>query len=193
MNFTQDWFSQNITGIESVLKLLREKKSFLEIGSFEGRSACWFMENALEDDGTIVCIDSFGNSLEHTDFNFADVRARFYANTEKAKKVNQKLEVIEDHSVQALAKLICEKRQFDFIYVDGSHTSPDTLTDACLAFLLLKQGGAMIFDDYLWEMHTAPIQSPKWGIDVFMNMFCQKIQLALIGYQVGIIKTQGTK
>ena len=189
MNFTQDWFTQNIKGIESVLKLLKEKKSFLEIGSFEGRSACWYMENALDDDGTLVCIDSFGGSLEHTDFNFEDIRARFYANTEQAKKPGQELRVIEQHSVQALAKLICERQQFDFIYVDGSHTSPDTLTDACMAFPLLKQGGAMIFDDYLWEMHTAPIQSPKWGIDVFLNMFCQKVQLALIGYQVGIIKT----
>lgn len=188
MNFTQDWFTQNISGINSGLSLLKEKKSFLEIGSFEGRSACWYMENALADDGTLVCIDSFGGSLEHTDFNFADIRERFYANTAEAKKPNQTLEVIEDHSVQALAKLICEKRQFDYIYIDGSHTSPDTLTDACMAFPLLKTGGVMIFDDYLWEVHTAPIRSPKWGIDAFTNIFCQKATIILGGYQIGVIK-----
>ena len=188
MNFTQDWFTPNINGMNHLMPLLKEKKAFLEIGSFEGRSACWFMENALADDGTMVCIDSFGKSLEHTDFNFEDVRARFYANTEEAKKPEQELRVIEEHSVQALAKLICEKQQFDFIYVDGSHTSPDTLTDACMTFPLLKQGGIMLFDDYLWEMHTAPIQSPKWGIDVFTNMFSHKSRVVLGGYQVGIIK-----
>jgi predicted O-methyltransferase YrrM len=188
MNFTQDWFTQNINGINSVLPLVKEKKSFLEIGSFEGRSACWYMQNVIDDDGTMVCIDSFGGSLEHTGFDFEAIRARFYENTAEAKKPNQTLEVIEDHSVQGLAKLICEKRLFDYIYIDGSHTSPDTLTDACMAFPLLKKGGIMVFDDYLWEIHTAPINSPKWGIDVFTNVFSHKAMIVMGGYQVAIIK-----
>lgn len=38
--------------------------------------------------------------------------------------------------------------RFDFIYVDGSHRSPDVIYDAILSFGLLKKGGIMIFDDY---------------------------------------------
>ena len=65
MNFTQDWFSHNIPGLESIVKLLPSNKDILEIGSFEGRSTCWFLENVLADDGTIFCIDTFSGSEEH--------------------------------------------------------------------------------------------------------------------------------
>ena len=44
---------------------------------------------------------------------------------------------------------------FDLIYIDGSHTAADVLTDAVLAFQLLRVGGVMIFDDYLWSMEPA--------------------------------------
>ena len=48
--FTQDWFSHNIPGLESIVKLLPSNKDILEIGSFEGRSTCWLLENVLADD-----------------------------------------------------------------------------------------------------------------------------------------------
>ena len=41
-------------------------------------------------------------------------------------------------------------RHYDLIYVDGSHTARDVLQDAVLGWGLLKRGGLMIFDDYLW-------------------------------------------
>lgn len=42
------------------------------------------------------------------------------------------------------------ENKFDFIYVDGLHLSQDVLYDALLSFDLLKVGGILIFDDYLW-------------------------------------------
>jgi predicted O-methyltransferase YrrM len=57
--FTQDWFSHNIPVWEQLATLLPERKKFLEIGSFEGRSMVWAVENMLEDDGEIYCIDTW--------------------------------------------------------------------------------------------------------------------------------------
>jgi len=44
-----------------------------------------------------------------------------------------------------------EEPTFDFIYIDGDHTAEGVLQDAVLAWRLLKAGGIMAFDDYLWE------------------------------------------
>ena len=50
-----------------------------------------------------------------------------------------------------LSNLISQghKESFDFIYIDPSHQAPDILTDAVLAFKLLRLSGVMVFDDYL--------------------------------------------
>jgi len=189
MDFTQDWFTQNIPGMKSVIDLIPEKKTFLEIGSFEGRSACWFLQEVMDPDGSLWCIDNFGSSLQSSAFDFVAVKSRFEENTNKAKKANQNVFLIEDTSLVGLSMLLFKNKKFDFIYIDGSHTSPDTLTDACMAFPMLKKGGAMVFDDYLWEMHTGPIRSPKAAIDTFVNMFSEQCRLVLNGYQVGVVKT----
>ena len=189
MNFTQDWFSHNIPGMQSVVNQIPEIKKVLEIGSFEGRSACWFLEEVLDDSGKLCCVDNFGGSLEHTQFDFNEVKRKFLTNTSQVKKPNQHLHLVEKSSTVALADLIVHNATFDFIYIDGSHTSPDTLTDACMAFQLLKKGGGMVFDDYLWEMHTGIIRSPKAAIDMFVMLFSEQCRVVLNGYQVGVIRT----
>ena len=70
---------------------------------------------------------------------------------------------------------------FDFIYIDGSHQAPDVLFDALLGFELLRVGGIMVFDDYLWqeplEGGTDPIPCPKIFIDAFTNVYCKKVRV----------------
>ena len=44
--------------------------------------------------------------------------------------------------------IISDINNFDLIYIDASHYAPDVLSDAVLAFKLLKPGGILIFDDY---------------------------------------------
>jgi len=83
-----------------------------------------------------------------------------------------------------LAKLISDPhipRAFDFIYIDGSHQAPDVLADAILAFRMLRVGGIMAFDDYLWFEHLPygkdPIRSPKIAIDAFTNIYSRKLNI----------------
>ena len=44
----------------------RSGLKFLEIGSFEGQSAIWLLENILTDkSSTLTCVDTFEGSIEH--------------------------------------------------------------------------------------------------------------------------------
>jgi predicted O-methyltransferase YrrM len=85
-------------------------------------------------------------------------------------------------SYQALAELIGRKQTYDFIYVDGLHTDEGVLTDACMSWGLLKQGGVMLFDDYQY-----PLEPTKVGIDAFLNSF-DGYKLIIDNYQLAVRK-----
>lgn len=70
--YTQDWFSANIPRFNIHLAHMRDKENlnFLEIGSFEGRSTGWLLENVLTHDSSkIICIDTFDGGFEHKNMN----------------------------------------------------------------------------------------------------------------------------
>lgn len=70
---------------------------------------------------------------------------------------------------------------FDLIYIDGSHRAADVLIDAVMSFQLLRIGGMMIFDDYIWTMEPQGqedlLNMPKPAIDAFTSIFARKIRL----------------
>jgi hypothetical protein len=87
--------------------------------------------------------------------------------------------VCRGRSEEMLVKLIGQGIRADFIYVDGSHQAADVLSDAVLAWKLLKEGGVLIFDDYLWARYQdRPLLNPKMAIDAFVN--CHLDQLNYI-------------
>lgn len=189
MNFSQDWFSWNIPHLKQLVGLLPERKKFLEIGCFEGRATCWFLQNALDDDGHMICIDPFTGSMEHKSMDLSDLYKQFSANVSEVKKPNQTLTTHVDFSYNALATLITNQDKFDLIYVDGSHTAPDVLTDACMSWPLLKQGGIMVFDDYHWRVEGyTEQQTPKLAIDTFNYVFKDQCKIVHYGYQRAVQK-----
>ena len=61
--------------------------------------------------------------------------------------------------------------------------------DAVLGFELLKPGGVMIFDDYLWESMPRPIERPKIAVDAFLAAYADKLEvLQPRGWQIAIRK-----
>ena len=67
--FTNDWFSQTAS-LPVWRQLISQNKPrrILEIGSFEGRSTSWMIENCAprsESGLSIVCIDSWEGGVEH--------------------------------------------------------------------------------------------------------------------------------
>ena len=191
MKFTQDWFSHNIRNFEFCMSALETKQDFLEIGCFEGRASVWMLQNGLDPDGKLTCIDTFQGSEEHAamGLNLNELLDTFKQNVEEGKVADQVVESIQATSYPGLAKLIQRGDEFDFIYVDGSHTAPDVMTDACMAFGLLKQGGIMLFDDYLWKDVPGILHRPKLAVDLFVTLFSEKAELLMLGYQLAVRKS----
>ncbi len=194
--FTQDWFSWALPVWEQLFKQMPERKCFLEIGVFEGRATTWLLENALEDNGVIVCIDTWDGGEEHIENQIAGSEERFKYNIKLAMSKYPAREVftLKATSYEGLAQLATfheEKygiNKFDFIYIDGSHQAPDVLTDACMAWPLLKKDGIMVFDDYIWGNSAVPLHRPKIAVDAFVNIFGESLDLVELGYQLIVQK-----
>jgi predicted O-methyltransferase YrrM len=184
--FSYDWFSQHIPMWEMVMRTLETNKRFLEIGSFEGKATCWMLENALDDAGEIVAIDTWEGSPEFARLPIEVIRSSeetFRRNVDLARSPRQTVTMMKGTSYEMLAQLIGERQQFDLIYVDGSHQASDTLTDAVMAWPLLRERGVMIFDDYLWDFPHDLRDRPKLAIDTFVNLWSREMMPIACGPQ----------
>lgn len=189
--YTKDWFGLAPQIWPQLIPHLPGRKNFLEIGSFEGRSAVWIAQNMMEDGGELICIDTWEGGEEHVNGEMVGSEERFKNNTDlvMGNFVDRKIIPIKSTSVEALGNLIAQNKQFDFIYIDGSHVAKDVLTDACMSWPLLKQNGFMAFDDYLWKPEGFTINKrPKVAIDTFVNIFEDEISISFSGYQFIIRK-----
>jgi predicted O-methyltransferase YrrM len=191
--FTRKWFKNNAEVWAQVFQQHRPER-VLEIGSFEGFSACWSILQAQRlglQRFELHCVDTWEGGIEHQSGTYAEpmgqIESHFQANIARARQDAQPLDLqVHIHrslSYLALADLIAARRlgHFDFIYVDGSHQAPDVLTDAVLAFPLLRVGGIMVFDDYLWTLDPQgeqnPLTMPKPAVDAFANLFMRKVSV----------------
>lgn len=186
--FDHDWFSPNIPNLTKWLAELKDKPvRALEIGCFEGRSTCWFLENILtHPESSITVIDTFEGSREHREkqVDFSSALLRFAENTQQWRN---RVHLIQNRSQEALRHL---GGSFDFAYVDGSHVAPDVLSDACLLWPLIANGGLVVFDDYLWTGwgETSLLHTPHPAVDAFLHVFSESYDLIGMAYQVCIRK-----
>ncbi len=189
-DFKYDWFSGNIPTLTALLLRFKGKDQVraLEIGCCEGRSTIWFLENILTGAGSrIACIDHFEGSADHKHFevDISGIEERFIANVSEGDHWGR-VTLLKDHSWKVLRKI--HKDDFDFIYLDGSHLAADVLEDAVLSWRLLKTGGILVFDDYLWKNMTEPLDNPWPGIDAFLAIYKPKYKELHRGYQIAIEK-----
>jgi predicted O-methyltransferase YrrM len=197
--FTTDWFSYAIPNFVAIAEHLKPVDRILEIGVFEGRSTCWMLEHMLSATGTITSVDPFvddeidawtADAVETSPYYNAERLARWRSNTAEVCGADQTLELRIGRSYRVLGELITESRQFDFIYVDGNHAAASVLTDACMCFGMLRVGGVMLFDDYLWDHVPDWLARPKISIDSFVNMYQPMSRQILSNYQLAIERTR---
>lgn len=187
MKFTQDWFTNNIPNFERCMQELGDERDcFLEIGSYEGRSACWLLQNGLSDEGELVCVEPFKDAKGFQDL---DLLERFEDNTFEAKKKGQYLKLYQTYSYNAIIGIVEEYGDLlDFVYIDGHHASYSVLTDACMVWPMVRKGGVVLFDDYEWRVEPKEIDCPKIGIDAFLKCFEGQYELLFKNYQVAVVK-----
>ena len=177
--FTHDW----VTAHTEVWGTLFESwntqpKHALEIGSWEGCSACWMLLNVLcHPDSTITCIDPWYNR-EH--------EARFLHNIALTGQANQVCR-IRAPSWDVLHHI--QDNSLDAAYVDGSHEGRDALCDGLMVWRKLKLGGILVFDDYGWQNPGgARHYTPKPAIDAWLQLNDWSCELIHKGYQVAVKK-----
>lgn len=185
--FTEDWFSED--GLEFLKKINNSKElHILEIGSFEGKSTIWFLENLLKHkNSTITCVDPWldfsqdKNSLNSYSSNTSEwkliekgIKKNFLSNIVESEYFN-KVFIRQGLSEKILPSLISEQKSYDIIFIDGNHTAPCVLIDSVMSWSLLKNGGILIFDDYLWGLDKPSTIRPKESIDYFILTFADYI------------------
>ena len=199
--YTQHWFGSE--DLVNILPVGTDKElHILEIGSFEGKSTVWFIENLIfhNKKSTITCVDpwlnytqneislnTYSEKTQERPYDNTRVKKRFWNNVLVTDRVYQ-LNVIHGFSHEELPKLLVSKKEYDVIFIDGNHTSSFVLTDAIMSWYLLKKGGIMIFDDYNWRPEEKPTNRPKMAIDNFISNFAGYIDIAHDGYRKAIVK-----
>ena len=183
-----NWFEMTAKeNFESQLMPLAGKLGlrFLQIGAFTGNASVWLIDNVLTQKNSILeDVDTWSGSDEdeHKEMDWLDVertydsRIAFRPNVIKYKMDSREfLRSIEEPT-------------FDFIYIDGDHTAEGVLQDAVLSWRLLKPGGIMAFDDYLWEDPRGIEFQPGWSIDTFVGAVKDESEVLLSNSQVWLRK-----
>ncbi len=177
--FTQDWFTHNIHIWKLHLQHLAGIADFkvVEIGSLQGMSACWLLDNILtHPTANITCIDLY-------------FQEQFHGNIAKT-GAGDKVIPLQGYSQKVLVNL--ESESYDVAYIDGCHKATSALQDAILSWRVVKVGGLIIFDDYEFTFPDNPEQNTKIGIDLFLEMFSSQLEVVHKGYQL-IVKKIGNQ
>ncbi len=185
--FTTDRFTKNIPVWTKLLAHFRGKPNlrFLEIGSFEGQSAVWLLENVLTHESShLTCVDTFESSVENPEHKSARVLENFKHNI---CFFGRRADYFVGESRVVLRDLPF-KDHFDFMYIDGDHKASSVLEDAILAFRMLRPGGLLVFDDYTWRLMPRDIDRPKLAIDIFTHIFSDELDVVYTGPQVAVVK-----
>ena len=173
--FSADWLAGSLYLFEPNLRHLAGTPCrILEIGSFEGRSTTWLLDHvATHERATIDCVD-------------IEFRPPFLRNIAKHKDL-EKIYLHRGRSREVLRDM--RKADFDFIYIDGDHSTVTVLEDAVLSFRSAKIGAVIAFDDYLWEDPAFAADGfAKPAVDAFLSIYASRIEILEISHQVWIRK-----
>ena len=190
--FSTDWAGNHFFYWAELLDGLREKPvRILEIGSWEGRSALFFLNYLPK--SRIVCIDPFEGNMEHQlDPYFRELALKSEAQFDhNLAGFAGRVEKIKGSSTTVLPELGVAERRFDLAYIDGSHMAADAYSDATLTWPMMEPGGIVIFDDYEWPLMGSDLERPKLGIDAFLAAISGQYRELHRDYQVAIAKLAG--
>lgn len=184
-SFRSDMVSGNFAHWESLLRELDGRSArILEIGSFEGMSACYFLWRLP--DAHVTCVDTFagGPSFAARGTDVSGLEAAFDRNVAlvDARRVRK----LVGPSTEHLPTLLREGKTFDLVFVDGSDLALDVLVDAALSWQLLEPDGNLIFDNYVWRSPIGedPLFHPAPAVDAFLSLVRDHCEVSYAAQEV---------
>jgi predicted O-methyltransferase YrrM len=185
-SFTKNSFTDKVASWTKMLGEFAGKPDvhYLEIGTYEGRSALWVLEHVLtHPTARLTIIDAFE---EHT-------YKRFIANVNLSGEA-KKFRILSGFSTDKIREV--PLNSVDFAYIDGSGRGIVMLSDLVSTWNVLKVGGIIICSRYSL---TGPLRralglragdpGPHEAIDAFLKMYNPYISVLLTqGNQVMVRK-----
>jgi Methyltransferase domain len=186
-SFSQDWVTNRFSSWRPILEELESRPmQILEIGSFEGLSACYLLWRLPR--AHITCVDPFIGTPEQAGLDTRGLQEMFDANVGLID--SSRVRKLVGDSRHKLLELAAEDARFELIYVDGSHFGLDVLVDASLSWQLLGADGVIVFDDYRWNyLGDDPLLRPGKAIDAFREVIEGKYELLFADEQVALRKS----
>lgn len=173
--FTWNWFSHQIPSWQTHLKPLANQPGLaaLEIGSFEGHSTCWLLDQVLTaPDSQITCIDLYFQD------RFTQNIDRSSATTKVIKRQGHPLNLLQTLPINA----------YDLIHLDGGSLTGDVQQHVMLCWERLKPGGMLVIDDYQLQDSNHVIQNFKLAIDQVLPTLQPEAKIIHQAYQLIICK-----
>ncbi len=179
-DFTSDRFTRHVEVWQNLLDFSDQKPArILEVGSHEGMSAIWLIENKLKAGDEIHVVDSWEFRVERDGTSKFEERFDQNMNIALEGKADIKLYKRKGKSRSILPQMLAlaMNNTFDLVYIDGCHEAASVLEDLVFANALCKVGGVIICDDYLWNYGADILKTPKFAVDSFSNCFRGKIDI----------------
>lgn len=182
--YAKDNFERQLTKFRGQPNL-----NYLQIGAYKGDASYWLFKRVLTDPTCrltdIDCWDlqPIGTYMKGSTQELLEIERTY---DEKIAPYKDRISKNKTLSKEWL--LNNRSEQYDFIYIDGNHNPQATMVDGVLAWDLLKVGGIIAFDDYLWDHPFGEHFNPKPAIDMFMHMYRNESQIILNNWQVWLRK-----
>lgn len=168
--------------------------TILEIGTYTGTSLIEMVKRVpnsrgigldrwmnYDEDGINILLNMEKNNIEKS----------FHRNVRTA-NLQDRISSIKGDSHNILLELLSTNQlTVDIIYVDGSHKCLDVTIDLFLSWKLLRSGGIMIIDDYLYnadKVKELPYEYPYEAVNQFLKKYEKEMIVLEKGYRVFIEK-----
>jgi len=182
LNPNKKWFCNNLNFLAHSFKKFTNISNILEIGSYEGRSAIFFLKKFPN--SNIRCIDTWSGSDEHNKSDFAKIEKNFDLNTSQFLNNNR----LHKYKMTSNDFFQSNNNKFDFIYVDGDHSAEQVYLDIINSWKVLNKGGYLLLDDYMWWYYKDLKKNPSTPINKFIANNINEISFLKIWHQVIIQK-----
>ena len=177
--FTFNWFGFNAQiwfYLFKKFKLFNKKINILEIGTFEGMSTAYFLRYLKKSNLDAV------DKLDKKSIHFKN----FLFNKKKLKKFRY-FNILSNKFFKKN-----KKKNYDLIYIDGSHYYKDVLNDALNSYKILNKDGIIIFDDLLYTRESRNKKNKEFtntlgGIIIFLSKI-KNYKIIYSGHQFVIQK-----
>lgn len=194
-----NWSSDVPIGSKQIFKSILDKLQninckILEIGTYTGTSIINMLKYLPNAKATVI---DMWEDYEENDLLQSMKKNRIedvFLNNIKISNVMDRITIIKGDSKDALINLLLTNNKYDFIYVDGSHKCLDCYSDMIFSWELLKSGGILGIDDYLWKPENNnygdidKLDMPYYAVEHFMNRYKEKYTLLNVGYRVFLQK-----